>query len=152
MPGAFVPRPLKKCYPSLVKELLCEGCPLAIPFCKGSPLFQRCICVHTYKHFCKGDFLFYKSAPLLQGFWNSWTWVFILIWTSPLASSLASGMVGTASFKRSLVVLTFPLSPFASCFFTLPSVVSSFESCASFSLKAGFVRYCMPFTFSSASS
>ena len=48
VPGAFVPRPLKKCYPSLVKELLCEGCPLAIPFCKGSPLFQRCICVHTY--------------------------------------------------------------------------------------------------------
>ena len=75
-----------------------------------------------------------------------------MIWTSSLASSLASDMVATASFKRSLLMLTFPLSPFASCFFALPSVDSSFESCACFSLKAGFVRYCMPFTFSSASS
>ena len=38
---------LKTCYPPLVKELLCDGCPLAIPFCKGSPFFKG---VYVFTH------------------------------------------------------------------------------------------------------
>ena len=108
--------------------------------------------------FAKVISFFYKNASHFarilpcSHFLELLDWVFMLIWTSSLASSLASEMVATASFKTSLVMLTFPLSPFPSCFFIFPSVASSFASCASFSLKAGFVRYFMPFTFSSASS
>ena len=63
VPGAFVPRPLKKCYPSLVKELLCEGCPLAIPFCKGKSPFSK-VYMRSRIH-CRGGLSLTHNEPFL---------------------------------------------------------------------------------------
>ena len=63
VPGAFVLKPLKKCCSSLVKELLCEERPLAIPFCKGKSPFSK-VYMRSRIH-CRGGLSLTHNEPFL---------------------------------------------------------------------------------------